>query len=911
MEYAPGQRWISESQPEMGLGIVMRADSSTVTLLFPASEETRTYSSASAPLRRVVFSVGDIIELKDGTSFVVESLDENEEIIFYCGSGRKVEETELANEMGFHQPDARLLGGRVNSSRKFRLRERALEARAQMRGRRQRGLMGARMDLIDHQLFIADEVGRRHNPRVLLADEVGLGKTIEACLIMHRKLITGSVSRALILVPEPLVHQWFVELLRRFNLQFAIFDEERCVAIETGGSEGESSDIEIDDTAKINPFLDDQLVLAGIELLADNSKRVTQAIEAGWDMIIVDEAHHLQWTPQEASNEYTMVEQLSAVTRDLLLLTGTPGQLNPEGHFARLRLLDPERFPDLEKFQNESRDVAAVSAIAGKVQSGVALDGSEREQIAGWIGGEIPDDNNQLLEKLLDLHGTGRVLFRNRRANLGGFPQREVTLYPLEKEDQSEEDPRIDWLINCVSQLGDDKVLVICRTREMVEELEAAIASKIRIKTALFHEGLELIKRDRNAAYFSEEDGARLLICSEIGSEGRNFQFAHHLVLYDLPETPALLEQRIGRLDRIGQQETIQIHVPFAVGSNHGVMARWYHEGMDAFARPMEGGTKLLEKFHTRMQDTATDDLVGLDRIIADTQVAKKELDAMLEAGRDRLLEMSSFNAQEAQEITSAIAEIDADNCLEKLMLDFFDALGVGIEELGDYCYYIKPDTVFAGDAFPGMREIGMSITFDRKTALVNEQMSFVSWDHPIVSTCMDLIINGEKGSSAFGQIPGTAAQAGLIAECIFLLEPMCPPGLGADRFLPPMPIKTVVDHSGNDLTGSFDSSAVKDGNRSWLRAKLEILGKMVPGMVVNAEKGAEKTAIQLREKALKQMDALISDQLDRLDRLTALGHPVRSAEIKAAQEERDALKVHIANARLRLDSIRLVVIGG
>ena len=204
-----------------------------------------------------------------------------------------------------------------------------------------------------------------------------------------------------------------------------------------------------------------------------------------------------------------------------------------------------------------------------------------------------------------------------------------------------------------------------------------------------------------------------------------------------------------------------------------------------------------------------------------------------------------------------------------------------------------------------------MSITFDRETALTNEQMSLVSWDHPIVSTCMDLIINGEQGSSAFGQIPGTAAEAGLIAECIFLLEPMCPPGLGADRFLPPMPIRTVVDHSGNDLTGSFDSSAVKDGNRSWLRAKLEILGKMVPGMVVNAEKDAEKSAVQLRKKALKQMDASISDQLDRLDRLTTLGHPVRSAEIKAAQEERDALKGHLANARLRLDSIRLVVIGG
>ena len=909
MEYAPGQRWISESQPEMGLGIVLKIDASTVSLQFPASQETRTYSVSSAPLRRVVFSAGDIIELQDGTSLMIESLVENDGLVSYCGSTRTVAESELANEMGFHQPDARLLGGRVNSSRKFRLRERALNARAQMRGRRERGLMGARVDLIAHQMFIADEVGRRHSPRVLLADEVGLGKTIEACLIMHRKLITGSVSRVLILVPEPLVHQWFVELLRRFTLQFAIFDEERCVAIETGGEDEEAA--ESADKPAVNPFLDDQLVLAGIELLADNPKRVAQAIEAGWDMLIVDEAHHLQWAPGNAGREYAMVEQLSSATKDLLLLTGTPGQLSPEGHFARLRLLDPERFSDLNTFQSESNDAAEVSAIAGKIQSGIELDTREQEQVAKWIGGEIPGDDGQLLEKLLDLHGTGRVMFRNRRANLGGFPKREVALHALDPGADTQEDPRIDWLIELVGKLEDAKVLVICRTREIVEELEAAISAKIRIKTALFHEGLELIKRDRNAAYFSEEDGARLLICSEIGSEGRNFQFAHHLVLYDLPDTPALLEQRIGRLDRIGQKETVCIHVPFESNSTHGALARWYHEGMNAFAQPMEGGTKLMEKFHSRMQESAPDDRAGWDNIIADTKQAKEELDAQLEAGRDRLLEMSSFNEKSAKRITSALAEIDADNTLEELMLDLFGALGVGIEELGDYCYYIKPDTVFAGDAFPGMREIGMSITFDRVTALVNEQMGFVSWDHPIVSTSLDLIINGEQGSSAFGQIPGTAAQAGLIAECVFLLEPICPSGLGADRFLAPMPIKVVVDHSGNDITADFDASVVKDGARSWLRAKLEILGKMVPAMVANAEKSAEKSAVRMRRKALKEMDVLITGQLDRLERLTALGHPIRNGEIAAAQEEREALKVHLANARLRLDCIRLVVIGG
>ena len=102
----------------------------------------------------------------------------------------------------------------------------------------------------------------------------------------------------------------------------------------------------------------------------------------------------------------------------------------------------------------------------------------------------------------------------------------------------------------------------------------------------------------------------------------------------------------------------------------------------------------------------------------------------------------------------SAIEEIDDDTQLEGIMIDLFDQFGIAVEELGDHCYYIKPDTVFAGDAFPGMREIGMSITFDRKTAMSNEQMSFITWDHPLVSTCLDLMLNGEQGSSSFGQIP-------------------------------------------------------------------------------------------------------------------------------------------------------------
>ena len=589
MEFCPGQRWISESQPEKGLGLILKNNEETVTVMFPAVDETLTYASKSAPLRRVIFDIGDTIELQDGSNFIVDKTTESEGIVSYLADGRQVNESELSDRIGFHQPDARLLGGRVNSSRKFELRQRTLEAKSRMRSQKERGIMGARIDLLPHQMYIANEVGLRHAPRVLLADEVGLGKTIEACLIMHRQIVSGKISRALVLVPEPLVHQWFIELLRRFSLQFAIFDEERCASIESGGDE-DSVVLEEESNENINPFLDDQLVLASVGLLADDERRASQALEAGWDMLIVDEAHHLEWSQEQVSKEYEMVEKLASQIPSLLLLTGTPGQLSPEGHFARLRLLEPERFSDLNKFLEDSAEAAEVSALVKKITDQEGLQKEEIKKLDSWIGGEVPEKPEELLEKILDLHGTGRLMFRNRRANLGGFPEREALLCPLNPSEDN--DPRIEWLVDLLSLLEDEKVLIICRTIEDTEKLNEAILEKIRIKTTLFHEGLELIKRDRSAAYFSEEDGARVLISSEIGSEGRNFQFASNLVLYDLPETPALLEQRIGRLDRIGQSNTVKIYVPFVEGTEHASLAYWYDQGLDAFETPIEGGSQ-------------------------------------------------------------------------------------------------------------------------------------------------------------------------------------------------------------------------------------------------------------------------------------------------------------------------------
>ncbi len=370
--FHPGQRWISESEPELGLGSVLRVTQRTVVVAFGASEATREYARDNAPLRRVRFRPGDHIKSQQNETLTVVSVTERGGLIFYHDDGRELCETELSDAISFNQPEERLLAGQLDPPEVFNLRLAALEHQHRRRKSAVRGFVGGRIDLIPHQLYIAAEVAGRLLPRVLLADEVGLGKTIEACLILHRLLLTSRAQRVLILVPDSLVHQWFVELLRRFNLWFHIFDEERCAAIESANPE-------------TNPFLDDQLVLASITLFTGNSQRLPQALAAGWDMLVVDEAHHLGWSPDSVSPEYAAVEALGRKAPGLLLLTATPEQLGMASHFARLRLLDPDRFFDLNEFVKEGEQYRNVAALAEKLLSHQKFAADDTKTLAGIL----------------------------------------------------------------------------------------------------------------------------------------------------------------------------------------------------------------------------------------------------------------------------------------------------------------------------------------------------------------------------------------------------------------------------------------------------------------------------------------------------------------------------------------------
>ncbi len=941
--FIPDQRWISESEPELGLGTVVQAGNGRVEIRFNAAGETRIYAVDQSPLKRVRFRPGDKIRTQANREFIVQEVVEQQGLLIYLGDREPLPESRVNDCISLQGPQERLLAGRFDASSAFELRRRTLELFHRLRQSPVRGFVGGRIDLIPHQLYIAQEVAGRHAPRVMLSDEVGLGKTIEACLILHRLLLSGRASRILVLVPESLVHQWFVEMLRRFNLWLHIFDAERCAAIEAG-------------EPGTNPFLDDQLVLTSIDFLAGDSRRAEQAASAGWDVVVVDEAHHLEWTEMAPSRQYQVVEAISRQSTGLLLLTATPEQLGVESHFARLRLLDPDRYRDLATFLAEAKDYQATAGVAEKLRDQAALAENEvaalrrllahdarlEERLVALARGEA-SARLALLEDLLDLHGPGRVLFRNTRAGMKGFPRRTLRLARLDPGPEAAhwldhvstefagdagagrlpvslelmKDPRVVWLAELLQQLEPQKVLVISRTIEKAEALDEALRRHLTVKTGVFHEGLTLLQRDRNAAWFAEPDGARLLICSEIGSEGRNFQFAHHLVLFDLPLNPELLEQRIGRLDRIGQSEDVQIHVPCLARSPQEVLARWYHEGLNAFESNLEGGNELLHQFGRAVHDLALEfpvaDRVAAEQELADllkqTRTAREEIRRRLEQGRDRLLELNSFRPAAAQKIITRIQEQDRQPELEEYLLDVFDHFGVHIEELAPHTWQLNPLGITT-DSFPAMPAEGMIATCDRRRALSREEVGFLTWDHPMVSGAMELLLGTETGNCAFAVLP-EAKERAMLLELIFVLETIAAPRLQADRFLPPTPVRLVVSHKLVNVTETFRPAAgeakLQKGSPYKLIENADIARRTLPAMFEFATRLAETQAATLRQSALEEMNRLLGHEVQRLRMLQQVNDHVRPQEVQLAQAQQTELAAVLQQSRLRLDALRLI----
>ncbi|MGE8461203.1 MAG: RNA polymerase-associated protein RapA [Pseudomonas capeferrum] len=945
-QYQPGQRWISDSEAELGLGTILAQDGRLLTVLYPATGDTRQYSLRNAPLTRVRFSPGDLITHFDGWKLTVREVDDVDGLLVYHGldaqnQPRTLPETQLSNFIQFRLASDRLFAGQIDPLSWFSLRYNTLHHTSKQMQSSLWGLGGCRAQPIAHQLHIAREVADRSAPRVLLADEVGLGKTIEAGLVIHRQLLTGRASRVLILVPENLQHQWLVEMRRRFNLQVALFDAERFI-------ESDAS----------NPFEDAQLALVALEWLVDDEKAQDALFAAGWDLMVVDEAHHLVWHEDQVSAEYGLVEQLAQVIPGVLLLTATPEQLGQDSHFARLRLLDPNRFHDLAAFRAESEHYRPVAEAVQELLDEGRLSPKAHATIHGFLGAEgeallaaVNDGDTQasarLIRELLDRHGTGRVLFRNTRAAVQGFPERQLHAYPVAMPEQYRDlppgekaelypevafqahgdttdderwwrfDPRVDWLIDTLKMLKRTKVLVICAHAETAMDLEDALRVRSGIPASVFHEGMSILERDRAAAYFADEEfGAQVLICSEIGSEGRNFQFSHHLVMFDLPAHPDLLEQRIGRLDRIGQKHTIQLHVPYLQDSPQQRLFQWYHEALNAFLNTCPTGNALQHQFGPRLLPLLeSGDSKAWDALMADARNERERLEAELHSGRDRLLELNSGGAGEGQALVEAILEQDDQFALPIYMETLFDAFGIDSEDHSENALILKPSEKMLDASFPLGDDEGVTITYDRTQALSREDMQFLTWEHPMVQGGMDLVLSGSMGNTAVALIKNKALKPGtVLLELLFVSEVVAPRSLQLGRYLPPAALRCLLDTNGNDLASRVAFETLNDQLESvprasankFIQAQRDILAQRISG----GEAKIMPTHVERVAEAQRRLAAEADEELARLTALKAVNPSVRDSEIDALRKQREEGLAMLDKAALRLEAIRVLVAG-
>ncbi len=961
-KFVIGQRWVSETELDQGLGTVLKVESRRLTLLYTSTGDTRIYQSTNCPLHRIIFNAGDIIRSHDGCGLKVLESTETEGLITYKvvytsdGSCRELCETEIDGNITLTKPRQRILAGQLSKNSEFNLRYQCLKAFQEIRKSPLLGLAGNRISLIPHQLNIAKEVGDRFAPRVLLADEVGLGKTIEAGMIMSRQLLTGRIQRILVVVPETLTHQWLVEMIRRFNLRFTLLNSQLYNAID------------ID-----NPFDSAQLILTSIELLSSNVSHQNKVLESDWDLLVVDEAHHLQWSEKNGgSSEYKLIERLVQQTPSVLLLTATPEQLGREGHFARLRLLDPKCFNSLDKFYEQEGNYRSIADLANTLLSSNTLKKSDFQQLETLFGkthsntlktletridASCSEERKTLLGALLDRYGISRVLFRNTRETKG-FPGRVVQCYPLEtpelykialdhddyvascrnatKRDMraltperiyqsfiAEKikdadvwwrfDPRIVWLSNFLKLIR-EKVLVICSTAETAIEIESCLRIMTGQHASVFHEKMNIIERDRAAAWFADKEyGAQLLICSEIGSEGRNFQFAHHLIMFDLPVNPDLLEQRIGRLDRIGQTEVIKIHVPCLIDTPQERLFDWFNNGIEAFSQSCPSASKVFAKQQDELKAWVLDNEGNGQAIINQANSLTKMYNDELKSGRNVLLELSSSCSHRHEGLKEKIQAEDDCSTIKKLLVSLLDVYGVDIDEHSEHALILQPGNHMRVDSFPGIPTDGATVTFDRNMALSREDMLFVTREHPVVREGLELLLSSDIGNTAVAQLKNRSIPEGTtLLEAIFIVEASSHKSLHLDVFMPPAVIHTLLDPSMNNLSGKVNITGLhaqlkkvkKNQAIGLIKAQTPFISKMMQ----KAEDYAKASLKTLVAEALQNFTQETSNEARRLLTLKAINPNIREDEINALMEQMKSGKRALEQLSLRLDAVRMIV---
>jgi ATP-dependent helicase HepA len=764
-----GDRLTHRYNPELGPGEVLEIRGRNLFVRFPDADQILSFAVTADALVPFTLAPGSRARLAPGQEVVVVESCERGRCTLT--DGRDISLDELWPLPVEPSPLERLARGQVDPFEDFANR---LDGLRLQRVRQANGLgsfLGGRIQLFPHQLYAAERACHSDPVRWLLADEVGLGKTVEACLIMNRLLHTGRVDRTLVVAPETLTLQWLGELWRKYHQVFVLLDQKRL------------NDVAADYGPDFNPFEVHRRVIIGLDTLASRRRLTEQAIEAGIDLLVVDEAHHLRRPPGHPGNEaYRAVAPIAAQGRHVLLLTATPLEDDAHGFFRLLQLLRPEEFPEQESFEERltrreplppctsSTRRADIGGLPPRVPVPVDLEDLPENGI-NWDPllrlerrmRELPAENaavekrkaDRVLRALASPAALAAVTERTDAETLALIAEGERT------------DPRARWLVEQAGrwQQAGEKTLVFVAHRETLERLKDAIEKSGRARVGLFHEDLPPERRDIEVAQFRLPEGPAVLLSTEAGGEGRNFEFCRRLILFDLPWNPAVVEQRIGRLDRIGRTIPTEI-VYFRPPAGFGRAVALLYEQIGLFTEPLGGLERELRHVARAVEREALHGAHEVDpEVFADVLKEAEEAHTRVHQSAYHELHRDPYRPEMAPKILARVpAELDRLN--EGEVLKAVHSFGFETEaQSGPHTWLIE----FGYEALldqiqgvpPGTRWLG---TFSREEAVDRETIDFFATGHPLVEGVLAELEEGRRGRVALLQVPGPEEVFGLLA---------------------------------------------------------------------------------------------------------------------------------------------------
>jgi len=769
--WQPGDRLTHRHNPGLGPGRVVGVSQGRLDVEFPECETRLLLVADSPALAPVVFRPGQRVRhLTSGqTALVAELLADGR---VRLGDGSSVAgdllwplelDGSLIERLAASTYDPGTWGADVED---FELRLDALHLAAVREASGLGSFLGGRVRLFPHQLHVALRATATDPVRWLLADEVGLGKTVEACLILDHLVRTRGIERCLIVAPPTLTVQWLGELWRKYHQVFVLLDEARL------------ADVARDFGPRFNPFDVHRRVVVSLELLKAQPRLTAQAAQAGIDLLVVDEAHHLR-RPRGHQGDpgYRAIEPIARLGRHVLLLTATPLEDDAHGFFRLLQMLRPDDFPLEEAFDEQlllGRTLPACTSSTRRVDIGglparrgvpVAIDDA-----GGWQA--LAD-----LEAALHAEPAAGPLARRRKADrLRRATSSGAALAATLSADDAERrrlavaadavDPRIAWLAaqaRAWKQAG-ERTLVFVAYRETLELLRTQLSQRAQIATAAFHEDLQVARRDIEVAQFRLPGGPSLLISTECGGEGRNFEFCDRLVLFDLPWNPVAVEQRIGRLDRIGRTREVPIFYFQPPGGIAAAVARTYGR-VGIFREPLAGLETELLSLEAALESAALAGREFASEAVEPAVTAARAAHARIRDAAYHQLHVDPYRPELAAAILARVPK-QLDELNEDVVVAACERLGFALEHHANGSWSIELGLEALVDQLPGVPG-GSSFlgSFERDRAVADDTLEFFAAGHPLVEGLLAHLDESPLGRTCVLRLAfGAARGLGLLA---------------------------------------------------------------------------------------------------------------------------------------------------